>query len=225
MIYIYGDSHAFFSFKNLQLYHRNLRCNSITMFRIGRDNIIINYNKNIIRKDDIIILSYGEVDCRCHIQRQINLGKTEDDVINELVSNYFTTIKNNITQENVKVIIVGIIPPMNKSESEVLNEPELNEEILSQFPVRGKNEDRVRYVNKVNKLLEELSNNNNYIYFNPYSYYTNTDGTLKQELSDGGVHLGNNTFFLERFMDLHKKISPPSVNKKPYISMRNLIFL
>lgn len=46
MIYIYGDSHANFSFKNLKLHHNNLHSNGTTMFRIGRDNIIINFNKD-----------------------------------------------------------------------------------------------------------------------------------------------------------------------------------
>ena len=202
MIYIYGDSHAIFCFKNLKLDHNNLYCSSTTMFRIGRDNIIINFNKDIIQKGDIIILSYGEVDCRCHIQRQINLGINEDHIINELVSNYFKTIKNNTININANIIIVGIIPTTNKYDYEIINGP-----ILHEFPFVGSDEDRVRYTNKVNKLLEELSIINNYIYFNPYSYYERPDGTLKYELSDSIVHLGNNSFFLEKFINLYTKIS------------------
>ena len=64
MIHIYGDSHAEYSFRNLEKQNNNQSCHSITMFRIGRDNIIINFNKDIIEKNDIIVLSYGEVDCR-----------------------------------------------------------------------------------------------------------------------------------------------------------------
>jgi len=202
MIYIYGDSHARISFKNLQLNYNDLHCNSITMFRIGRDNIIINFNKNIIKKDDIIVLSYGEVDCRCHVQRQINLGINEDIVIHELVNNYFRTIKNNTMNLDAKIVIVGIIPPTRQYDYEILNGP-----ILHQFPFVGNDEDRVRYTNKVNKLLEELSHNNNYIYFNPYSYYTRPDGTLKHELSDTNVHLGQNEYFLEKFVELHRTIN------------------
>jgi hypothetical protein len=202
MIYIYGDSHAHFSFKNLKLDFFDLSCMSITMFRIGRDNMIINFNKNIIQKGDIIILSYGEVDCRCHIQRQINLGLNEDNIINELVNNYFKTIKNNITNIDVKIIIVGVISPTKQSDCEILHGPT----ILHEFPFVGSDEDRVRYTNKVNKLLEELSITNNYIYFNPYSYYTTPDGTLNYELSDKNVHLGNNSFFLEKFIDLYTKL-------------------
>ena len=55
MIYIYGDSHGTFSFKNLKLNHKNCICNSITMFRIGRDNIIINFDKNIKMSENDII--------------------------------------------------------------------------------------------------------------------------------------------------------------------------
>lgn len=201
MIYIYGDSHASFSFRNLNLDYNNLHCPSITMFRIGRDNIIINFNKDIIQKGDIIILSYGEVDCRCHIQRQINLGVNEDDIINELVSNYFKTIKNNIINIDAKIIIVGVIPPTKQYDYEIIHGP-----ILHEFPFVGSDEDRVRYTNKVNKLLEELSIINNFIYFNPYYYYERQDGTLKHELSDSIVHLGNNSFFLEKFIELYTKI-------------------
>jgi hypothetical protein len=176
------------------------------MFRIGRDNIIINFNKDIIQKGDIIILSYGEIDCRCHIQRQINLGNNEDNVINELVNNYFKTIKNNIINIDAKIIIVGVIPPTKQYDYEILHGP-----ILHEFPFIGSDEDRVRYTNKVNKLLEELSIINNYIYFNPYSYYERPDGTLKHELSDSTIHLGNNSFFLEKFIDLYTQIGDINV--------------
>jgi len=199
MIYIYGDSHAHFSFQNLGLEYTDLYMNSITMFRIGRDNIIINFDKNmIVNENDIIILSYGEIDCRCHIQRQINNGRNEDDIINDLVDKYFLTIKNNIVKK-CKIIIVGIIPQTKQNDYETLHGP-----INHEFPFVGKDEDRVRYTNKVNKKLEDYSNLNNYIYFNPYAYYTMQDGTLNHELSDKTVHLGDNSHFLEKFYDCYK---------------------
>ena len=201
MIYIYGDSHACHCFRNLKLDHNNLHKNSVTMFRIGRDNMIINFNKNILQKGDIIILSYGEVDCRCNIQKQINLGINEDEIINKLVNNYFETIKNNTTNLNIKIIIVGVIPPTKQYDYDILHGP-----ILHEFPFVGSDEDRVRFTDKVNKLLEELSISNNYIYFNPYSYYTREDGTLKHELSDSIVHIGDNSFFLKKFIELYSTL-------------------
>jgi len=171
------------------------------MFRIGRDNIIINYNKNEVYPGDTIILVYGEVDCRCHIERQKQLGKTEDDIINELVNKYFQTIKNNIPPQ-ITTIIVGVVPPMNLPEIREPDDPE------NMYPVLGSNADRVRYTSKTNKLLEELSIANNYFYFNPYEYYTSHEGTLIPELSDScGIHIGDNTFLLEQFMDFYNKLT------------------
>jgi hypothetical protein len=199
MIHIYGDSHARFSFKNLKLDYTDHHHSAVTMFRIGRDNIIVNFDKNMpLCEKDMIVLSYGEIDCRCHIQQQIDKGRNEDDIINQLVDNYFVTIRNNIVA-NAKIIIVGVIPPTKQNDHDILHGP-----ILHQFPFVGIDEDRVRYTNKVNKKLEEHSNINNYIYFNPYDYYTREDGTLKHELSDTFVHLGDNRHFLEKFCDCCK---------------------
>jgi hypothetical protein len=211
MIHIYGDSHAHYSFKNLNLPHTNLWKASITMYRIGRDNRIINFrNRNHVQSNDIIILAYGEIDCRCHIQRQIDMGRNEDEIINELVTNYMRTIKNNIT-ETANIIIVGVIPPTIQADYEILNGP-----ITHEYPFVGTDENRIRYTNKVNNLLETESTKNNYIYFNPYSYYTRPNGALKHELSDLSVHLGDNSHFLERFMALHETILMPPVNNQMY---------
>jgi hypothetical protein len=171
------------------------------MFRIGRDNIIINFEKDSIQKGDTIILLYGEVDCRCHVQKQINLGKNEDDIIYELVNNYINTIQNNTKGLDINIFIAGVIPPTKRNDYEILFGP-----ILHQYPFVGRDEDRVRYTFKVNKLLEELSNKNNFVYFNPYDYYTREDGTFKFEFSDNNVHLRDNAYFLEKFIELYEKI-------------------
>ena len=203
MIYIYGDSHSDHSFRNLQHKHKNLNASSVTMFRIGRDNIIVNFDKNMIKKNDTIVLSYGEVDCRCHVKRQMNLGREEDTIIRELVYNYFRTINNNVKYKGVNVIIVGVIAPTKRNDYESLHGP-----ITHQFPFVGTDEERVRFTAKVNKLFEELSIQYGYHYFNPYTeYYTRPDGTFKFELSDNNVHLRDNRIFLEKFNELYANIS------------------
>lgn len=172
------------------------------MFRIGRDSHIINFDKENIAKDtntnNLIILSYGEIDCRCHIHRQVNLQRDEDDIIYELVNNYIKAIRNNTEGIDANVVIVGVIPPTKKSDYE-----NLHGRITHKFPFIGSDEDRVRYTQKINKLLEELSNKNDFNYFNPYHHYTRDDGTLKYELSDNVVHIGDNTYFLEQFIELY----------------------
>ena len=44
MIYLYGDSHANHSFAKLSEPHQNLFQQSVTMFRVGRDRIIPNFD-------------------------------------------------------------------------------------------------------------------------------------------------------------------------------------
>lgn len=195
MIFFYGDSHAEFSFRYLDLPHINRRNYAITMHRIGRDNIIINYNLAEVTKNDIVCISYGEIDCRCHIQKQIDAGRNEDTIIYELVHAYFKAIKDNI-KEYKKIIIVAVIPPLKYKDFLLTNNPK------QEYPIVGSDENRVRFRIKMNKLIEELCVEYGYIYFNPYEdYYMNADGTLKYELSDKNVHIGreHTTYILEKF--------------------------
>jgi len=192
MLHLYGDSHCDNCFKNLKLEHKNF-WQSITMYRVGRDNKIINFvdSKNIV-------LVYGEIDCRTNIGKQINLGRNEDEIIETLITNYFKTIANTSFD---KIIIVGIIPPTKQNDYEKIHGP-----ILHKHPFVHSDEDRVRYTKKMNHLLNEYCNKYNYIYFNPFDYYTREDGTLKYEFSDLTVHLGNNTYFLNKFYELYNEI-------------------
>ena len=197
MIYLYGDSHIRFSFKQLPVPHRDYHEPSITMFRIGRDNTIINFNRYEHDSNSIICIAYGEVDSRCHIQRQVDVGKEEDVVITELVEKYFTTLHNTI-RSHKKVIIVGVIPPIRQMDYESIHGP-----ISHEFPFVGTDDARVRYTRKINTMICQLCRQYEYIYFNPYERYEREDGTLQYEYSDQVCHLGNNAFFLEEFMKLY----------------------
>lgn len=201
MLYLYGDSHARFGFNGLSIPFKDYHHPSITMHRIGRDNQIINFYSNEHTPNSIICVVYGEVDCRCHIQKQINLGRNEDTIIQDLVAAYIKTIRNTVKIYK-KIILVGVIPPTSEKQVNA-NNPE--------FPFVGTDTDRVRHTAKVNTLLQHYCNTYGYIYFNPYEYYTREDGTLNPILSDGSVHIGDNRVFLQKFMEL---LQPFSVQKK-----------
>ena len=200
MIHIYGDSHANSSFKNLQLPFVDHHQSNITMFRIGRDHTIVNYNNTDHDENSIICLVYGEIDCRCHIHKQINIGKEEEEIIHDLVEQYFSTIKNQITLFK-KIIIVAAIPPTKRSDYETKHGP-----ITHEYPFMGTDEERVRYTRKLNQLVEHMCKENQYIYFDPYATYTRDDGTLRFEYSDNTVHLGDTAAFLKEFMEVYQSI-------------------
>jgi hypothetical protein len=200
---IYGDSHAMLSFRYLNMEHRNLFQFSRTMFRIGRDNQIINFKSDHLSKDRIFCLAYGEVDVRGHIGRQVHYGRHHETVCKELVDAYFLTIKRNITEFKA-IIIVAISPPTAQADHEQCKIH--SEDAGGPIPFVGTDSDRIIYRNRMNELLKEECYKNNYLFFNPYEPYTRPDGTLKYELSDNCIHIGQNYFIISEFQKLISSI-------------------
>ena len=199
-IFVYGDSHGKFNFNNFEkiLFIENTdNCiifndrhqSNITMFRIAREQNIINFNSTEHDKNSILCFNYGEIDCRCHIQKQINLGRNEDEIINDLVCKYFISIHKNI-KEYKKIVIIAIIPSTHQNDYGP---------ITHKHPFIGTDENRIRYTKKMNETIKSFCLKYNYYYFDPFLYYTREDGSLKHELSDNMVHLGNNEHFLKKF--------------------------
>lgn len=193
MIFIYGDSHAESNFKNLRIANTNCYEYSITMHRIGRDRAIINFSNSHLSSDNIYVLQYGEVDCRCHIGRQIALGREVNDICVELVSTYFESIAQHITVCK-KIIVCAVVPPTRRNDYESVHGP-----IRHAFPFIGTDAERVEYTTLVNNLIKEYCDKYGYVFFDPYDYYKRSDGTLKYELSDGNVHIANTSNIISRF--------------------------
>jgi hypothetical protein len=164
------------------------------MHGVGESEDVYNFSPSHLHDNSILCLSWGEVDSRANIKKQIEKGRIEDKIIEELVSKYFQAILKNIGRYK-NTIIVGIVPPIYYN---------------SIHPDRdfcmGSDEERRRYVDKINKLLEYFCELNDYIFFAPYDDYTNPDGSIKSELSDGICHLGNTDIFLENFYTLVQRI-------------------
>jgi hypothetical protein len=192
MIYIHGDSHARHSFEGLDIPNINKFKDSITMFRIGRDNHIINFTDDENSPDSVFLFVYGEIDCRCHIYRQIQLGKTTDDIITEIVKKYIETIHKNVRIYK-KIIVVAVIPPQRKDMYEAKHGP-----ITHEFPFLGSDSERVHITEILNSKLELVCNQYGYTFFNPYDSYKNQDGSLKYELSDTICHVGDNSLVLSK---------------------------
>jgi hypothetical protein len=115
MIYILGDSHAKYNFIGFPLEYTDWHESSITMYRIGRDKEFPNLNKEYIKSENTFIFCYGEVDCRCHIGKQIRLGRHIDDVCETLVNAYIEAISSVFVCYK-KICICFIVPTMNEEE-------------------------------------------------------------------------------------------------------------
>jgi hypothetical protein len=196
MLYIYGDSHANYNFKNILVPNVNFFQSSVTMHRIGRDKQIIKYNSEHNDYNNIFLLCYGEVDCRCHIGKQLLLGRELDDICKELVNEYIDTIKKTITKYK-KIIVCSITPTSKKNLYESVRGP-----ITHEFPFVGNDNQRVIYTKQMNKLLKEHCKINDYIFLDVYDYYAEEDGTLKYDLSDKCVHISDNNYINNKLKEI-----------------------
>lgn len=194
MIHIYGDSHARSNFVNLKWPHHNHSQSSVTMFHVGFKRHIYGFVPEHLDQNNTFVFNYGEVDCRCHIERQRLLGREVHEIEQTLVNDYINMIKNTITQYK-RIVIVAILNPMRRLEYETIHGP-----IDHEFPFVGDDGTRVTYTKQMNALLKTACETHGFIFFDPFGdYYCRDDGTLKFEISDTIVHVAKNLPILEQF--------------------------
>lgn len=177
-IHTFGDSHSMFGFnkiQGIQVHHLGpILCHSFGIEKLNRLNI-----KNYLVKDgDIVIFCFGEIDCRCHIQKHVTPDRSYTKIIDELVDNYITAIEANVNS-TMKICIYNVVPPTSK-----YNTPE-----NPQYPYRGTDDERKQYILYLNSKLKEKCADRNFIFFDVYDKYTDDNGFLNKKLSDGIVHI------------------------------------
>lgn len=196
-IHIFGDSHAKFNFTNIKYTNVfNHYVFSITMHRVGRDSTaLINFSSHFVNNNDIIVYQFGEVDCRCHIGKQLLLGRGLNDIIDELVGKYIESInKNKRAYTHLKIIVCCVPPTMCQEFFESIHGP-----ITHEFPFVGTDYDRSNFTMRVNQALKQKCLENNFIFFDYYDLYKNNMGTLNVDLSDTICHIAKNELLLNEF--------------------------
>ncbi|UPA22778.1 SGNH/GDSL hydrolase family protein [Candidatus Peribacteria bacterium] len=181
-----GDSHADFTFRTLPSIIR-LPLGPVTMHRIGRDGLTpfalfstqsFLWPQRLLRTGDTICLSFGEIDCRCHIKKQIETGRTEEEVITTLASSYIESILR-AQMDGVTIVIMSVTPPARAHYLEDFRV----------FRPQGTDEERSRYTYRLNQQLQSLAALHGLPYIDTYSRYKDTDGMLIYPLSDGKTHI------------------------------------
>lgn len=181
-IHTIGDSHSVHPWNkidNIIIHHQGPKL----CYSIGRDGInLTNLN---IKENDLLIFCFGEIDCRCHIIKYITETKTYKDIIDEIVNNYFIAIHKAVSELNIKVnvSIYNVVPPLFAYS---LGNPE--------YPHLGTNEQRKQFVLYFNEQLKYKCKEYNYIFFDIYNKYVNSDGFIDNSLSDSDVHISNPCF-------------------------------
>jgi hypothetical protein len=192
-IHTIGDSHSLSGWSDVINHPIGpILCYSFGIEKMNRCDI-----RNFDIKDgDTIVFCLGEIDCRCHIHKHITNATTYQDIINDIVNNYFEAIELNVSmsQINLKnVCVYNVVPPTQKHNT--IENP--------YYPYSGTDEERKQYVLYFNKQLKEKCIEKEYIFFDIYDNYTDENGFLRKDLSDGTVHIGNGSIHINNFIKEH----------------------
>jgi len=183
-IHSIGDSHSINGWTGVIHHHLG----PVLCYSFGIKNINICDIRNFNIKDgDTIIFCLGEIDCRCHIHKHITDTKSYQDIINNIIDNYFEAIELIISISQIKlknVCLYNVVPPIQTYNT--LENPE--------YPYLGTDEEQKQYTLYFNKKLKEKCIEKEYIYFDIYNKYLDENGFLRKDLSDGNVHIGNGIY-------------------------------
>ena len=188
IIHVIGDSHSrlFNNVPGCKVRHIGPR----TMYGLrhgvpsGNSRIPLDMRNFGVKPNEYVVYVFGEIDVRTHIGRirdRIISQHPEnnnllDEILDDLVDNYIHLILDNQQQSQCLSVVAAIVPP-----SDLIENPD--------FPFYGPIGDRVLIQQQLNTKLKDVCHQHNILYLDYISKYTNTDGTLNYEMSDGHVHL------------------------------------
>lgn len=183
LIYVIGDSHTS-SFKETK-YFIVKPLGPATAFKLPfRNNQTQSHEKlfSIVNKintrKDIILLVFGEIDCRIHIYNQFkksNEKRQLSDLINKTVTNYGAVL-HKLADMNVQFIVYGV-PPANYQENRYFYtfyaDPKTQRDIKKEF----------------NRKLMNFCYENNYKYIEVFERFSDSEGFILQEYKNDDIHL------------------------------------
>jgi len=188
VFHTFGDSHSGTFFSTVEGVVVNplgpVLCYTFGTKKLDRLNIL-NYG---VKDGDSCLFSFGEIDCRCHVNKHVTEDNTYQNIIDHLVQNYFDAIKLNVDQlNNIKVFVHNVVPP-----------PQLyNTWVDFGYPFIGSDEERRDYATYFNSKIKEYCELFNYTFFDVYDKYIDENGYLLKKYSDDHVHINDHTFFKE----------------------------
>ena len=142
-----------------------------------------------VKDGDIVIFAFGEIDCRCHIKKQMERqGAEAEVVIEKLVLSYIDAIQEIMRPYPKCTVFVQSITPAVRKTSTTEN---------PMYPFVGSDAERRSYVKIFNEICQrEVVSRFKFpegrIHFlDVWKPYADKDGFLRGDMSDGHVHIQN----------------------------------
>lgn len=207
-VYGFGDSHLLFSLSVQQRYFGhvyNQPTPAITRTVSNGDKLMLYLqwmgpktlhginkigfhsitNYELAQTMDALLFSFGEIDVRCHIEKQsLKQNRSIDDILEELTNNTMLNLINlrtALSPYKGPFLIFSILPPVENPTGD-----------SACFPRHGTLETRVYITRQMNSLLRQkaaLHNQYNIHILDLHALFTQENGTLKTEISDNLHHL------------------------------------
>jgi hypothetical protein len=190
MIHTIGDSHSFIPFHNVPNVTTHW-LGPVTLKRLGHpeENLLIDTVKLINPPpQDTLLFCSGEIDVRCWVNVHITQRhKNLEDFLQDWVTLYLDKIA---LLSPWKIAVMGVPPPAPKLKIDRV-----------EFPVTGTDQERVYYTRSINSYLK-MGCIIRHFTFLDLSCYEDQNGMLNPVLSDGIVHVGDNTLLLKAINNL-----------------------
>jgi hypothetical protein len=175
VIHTFGDSHSYSGWTGVKIHHLGPKL----CFSIGRDGITIH---DCVHNGDTVIFCFGEIDCRCHVHKHVTDDRDYTKIIDTIVDNYFIQIQKAVSMfDSLQTCVYNVVPPVERR----------NTAENSEYPYLGTDEERKTYVIYFNKRLQQKCIEYGYLFIDVYTKYTDSNGFLNKQLSDGNVHIRN----------------------------------
>ena len=177
MIYTLGDSHAMTTFAGIAGVGTRT-VGAVTLKRAGIDPTLLTWAVHCLcaKEEDAVILCFGEIDVRCHVKPALDHRKVSlTALLASWVAPYLDVAR---ASRAGRVAIMSVVPPVTTDRA-----------FNATLPVGGSDGERVLYTYSINDLLRSGCIHRGLRYLDVHSEYRGEDGMLREEISDGGVHI------------------------------------
>ena len=194
MLHAIGDSHVEHIFKGFGM--RIDHVGPVTLRRIVNPEEQLLYKKfKVITTRDIVFLSFGEIDVRCHIPQILADRSIDPKKYMETLAEDYAVAINAANINKAQIVIVSLPPPAKHGKSNDTN-----------FPAGGTQEERVKYTRMLNREIHDQCYVNKYIYLDMYTPFANKEGVLDIPNTKDYVHI-DSPAIVEQLLMYHGFIS------------------
>ena len=188
-IHTFGDSHCNAGWSRIPGVKRH-HMGPVLCYSIGTKDELLDLQGYGVADGDVVVFCFGEIDCRCHIQKHVSKERTHERVIDEIVDKYLRAIQRKVKSlSGVKTCVYNVPPAVHKATT--WQHP--------QYPYLGTDEERRTYVEYFNGRLRQRCPEFGYVFFDIYDQCVDEEGFLLPEISDGVVHITDATI-IGRFL-------------------------